>query len=125
MSTAPDLPLFRNKRKKIGIKFESQEGYTKQMIHSIQPRQVQKDWALLNQPAPQEVDAKALSYMFKLEHPERDDGSDRVTTSLELGCHTNDNVSDSLRGPLEFRNALTHQEAYSNDDPTGLGYLLK
>lgn len=63
--------------------------------------------------------------MFELEHPERDDGSDRVTTSLELGCHTNDNVSDSLHGSLEFWNALTHQEAYSNDDPTGLGYLLK
>ena len=80
----------------IGFKDQPQEGYTTQMIHSNSdeagPGRPSTPEIDIGQPVPQEVDAKALSSNFELQNPERDDGPDRVTTPLELGCHTNCNV---------------------------------
>ena len=77
------------------------------------------------QPIPQEVDAVALSDLFELESSRRNDGNERTSIPLELGCHTIGNGSRSVDDPSPLGSSTRGLVACSKDDLIELEALAK
>ena len=77
------------------------------------------------QPIPQEVEAVALSDLFELESPRRNNCNERTSNPLELGCHTVENGSGSVDDPSSLGSFIRGLIACSKDDLIELEALPK